>query len=156
MSNIGYITAGAVIVIAIAVAAVSGFLNTAENVIPLVEIKKSYINPSLDFIDNSAHIKMGKSATIYIDVGSISAEYANNAKVMTTFTHPEAANYFKINNPEIDVGILQRIGASSGLLVIEIIAIENPGKVYTETFNVTVEIENEVHASISYDITITE
>lgn len=30
-----------------------------------------------------------------------SGEYTNNAKVMTVFTHPEVANYFKINNLKI-------------------------------------------------------
>lgn len=141
----------------IVVAAAVAFLNPAEDeVIPLVEIQRSSIWPPSDFVDNSSHIKNGDSAIITVNVQSISNEYDNNAKIITTFAHPEASEFFVIENPEVNVGILQRSGASSGPLEIKITAIATPAKTYTETIKVELVIENDIHDSRVFDISIKE
>ena len=149
----------ALIGIPIVIAALAGFYfvsQPAEKFEPLVEIQSDSISPQpANFFDDVTQIKPDETATITIEVVSLSNEYNNNAKLTAEFLDKEAYDFFQVLDSEKNVGVLQQAGADSGTIQFTVKGIKSAGK-YENTLSIKLTIDGIQQDDASFKIRIAE
>lgn len=139
-----------VIIIVVGTALVLSQNGTDDKYVPLLKFETIDISPKADFLGVST-IKNGETATITLNVKSLSSNYNNDGKIEISFEHEEDANqYFKIDKNIQNVGIIQN-GGTSGPISFKITIIKDPGE-YKDTILAKLLVNNNLNDQASFQL----